>query len=177
MHMDDVIEQGYMQLVAATRETAGEKEKLTDEMKTQRAALLARMAAETAPLVPQIGLSMLYRARIDINRELYDPEYYPEKMILLGKTEPMPYRPDDMTKKVDTQLCVFSEDGSFSELMYSTTEIRIDSYREKLTPESALEIYGNEILFMLYRAMREYLQKEKDLVDALGKTLEYIASE
>ncbi|MDN7025753.1 hypothetical protein FGU65_12830 [Methanoculleus sp. FWC-SCC1] len=175
--MDDVIEQGYTRLVEAIRETADEKEKLAGEVREQKAALLTRMAAEAAPLVPQIGLSMLNRARIDSNKELYDPEYYPEKMILLGKTEPMPYRPDDMTKRVDTQVCVLSEDGSLFELMYSSTEIRVDSYREKLAPDAALDLYSSEILFMLYRAMRECLQNERELLDALAKTLEYIAAE
>jgi len=54
--------------------------------------------------------------------------FYEKKMIVLGKSDPLPYRPDDPSKPVDTQLCVLSEDGNFYEVMYTTTEIRVDSY-------------------------------------------------
>lgn len=174
--MDEIIEEGYARLIESLKELAGVEEERAAEIRKQEGALLARMAEETAPLVSRIGLSMLNRARKDANGELYDPEFYPEKMILLGKTEPLAYRPDDLNKAVDTQICVLSEDGSFYELMYSSTEIRTDSYKNPLDPATALDLYGYEIMFMLYRAMREYLQKERELVDALGKTLEYLSS-
>ena len=49
-------------------------------------------------------------------------------MIVLAKTDPMNYRPDDVTKKVDDQFCTLSEDGRFYELMYSSDGMSVDSY-------------------------------------------------
>jgi hypothetical protein len=50
----------------------------------------------------------------------------------------------------------------------------LDAFFNPLTPEQVLDIYGLEVMFMLYRAMRDYLQDQKDLVDALGRVLDYI---
>jgi len=175
--MGDIIEQGFDRIIEEIKEYSEKKEELTGEVKERKAALLARMAGQTAPLVKQIGLDMLDRGKRDTGGELYDTRYYPKKMIVLGKAEPVAYRPDDMTKRVDTQVCVLSEDGEFSELMYSSDGYTVDSYLNRITPDEVLDIYGYEIMLMLYRAMREYLQEEKELVDALEKTLAYIGKE
>jgi hypothetical protein len=98
-------------------------------------------------------------------------------MIVLGKTEPMKYRPDDMTKAVADQFCVLSEEGKFYEIMYSSDQNAMDSYLNPLTPEQVIEIYGLDIMFMLYRAMRDYLDANRDLVDALGKVLVFVFGE
>jgi hypothetical protein len=37
-----------------------------------------------------------------------------------------------------------------------------------------LEIYGYDVMYMLYRAMRDYLQSQQDLIDALGKVLQFV---
>jgi hypothetical protein len=50
----------------------------------------------------------------------------------------------------------------------------LDSFLNPLTPDQVLDIYGLEVMFMLYRAMKDYLQDQKDLVDALGRVLDYI---
>jgi hypothetical protein len=174
--MDPIIEQGYQRLLETVQELQVSKEKSTAAIRENEAGLIARMAADTVPVIRVIGLDMLKRGRREASGELYDQEYYEKKMILLGKTDPLPYRPDDPTRTVDTQICVLSEDGGFYELMYSTTDIRVDSYLNPLTPGKALEIYGYDILFMLYRALYEHAQKDEELVAALGRTLEYIAS-
>ena len=83
-------------------------------------------------------------------------------MIVLGKTEPLPYRPDDPTKPIDTQVCVLDEEGKFYEVMYTTTDIRTDSYKSPITPEEAVDIYGYDLVFMLYRALYEYVEKEEE---------------
>jgi len=174
--MDGIVEQGYARLIEIIQGLHAEKQELADAVRKQDAAILARMAQETAPVIREIGLDMLERGKRELSGELYDTQYYPKKMIILGKTDPMPYRPDDPEKSVETQVCVLAEDGVFYELMYSTVEIVVDSYLYRLEPQEALDIYGYEIVFMLYRAMREYARVEQELVDALGRTLEFIAA-
>jgi hypothetical protein len=121
-----------------------------------------------------VGLSMVNRAKIDSKGEPYNAEYFPEKMLVLGKTEPAKFRPDDVTKSVADQFCVLSEQGRFYELMYSSSPIFMDSYLNPLTPEQVLDIYGLEVMFMLYRAMRDYLEANRDIVDALGKVIAFV---
>jgi hypothetical protein len=170
----DEIEKGFdlifEQLDALNREQ-GEKAKQILEGKAE---LLERMAGKAAPLVARIGLSMVNRAKIDSKGEPYNAEYYPTKMLILGKTEAAKFRPDDVNKAVADQFCVLSENGKFHELMYSSSPIFMDSYLNPLTPGEVLDIYGLEIMFMLYRAMRDYLDAEQDLVEALGKVLVFV---
>jgi hypothetical protein len=78
---------------------------------------------------------------------------------------------------VDTQYCVLSEDGTFYELMYSSNELIIDTYRNPLAPREVIDIYGYDILFMLYRALHDYMKDEEELIGALEKTLEYVFQE
>jgi hypothetical protein len=120
---------------------------------------------------------MVNRAKLDSKGEPYNAEYYPKKMLVLGKTEPVKFRPDDATRTVADQFCVLSEEGRFYELMYSSDPIFMDSYLNPLTAEQVLDIYGLEIMFMLYRAMRDYLEGNQDLVDALGKVIVFIFGE
>ena len=60
--------------------------------------------------------------------------------------------------------------------MYTTTDIRTDSYKNPITPEEAVDIYGYDLVFMLYRALYEYVEKEEELVAALAQALEYIGT-
>ncbi len=174
--MDPIIEEGYARLLETLGELQAKKEESASKVQENAGALLARMAADTAPVVGRIGLDMLRRAKREASGELYEQEYYEKKMIVLGKTDPLPYRPDDPTRPVDTQICVLGEDGNFFEVMYTTTEIRIDSYLAPMTPEEAFDVYGYDLAVMLYRALYEYAGKEEELMAALARTLEYLAS-
>lgn len=173
----DEIEKGFSALVKELKELQSEKEEIPDEIRERGSTLLQRMAKSASPIIKTIGLNLLEKGKAGASGEIYDSLFYTKKMIVLGKTEPEKYRPDDINKKVDTQLCALSEDGEFFEVMYSSDGFIIDSYLNPLSTTEALDIYGNEITFMLYRALRDYLVEERDLVDALGKTLEYIYSE
>lgn len=173
----DEIEAGYAALIRTINEAREEKEKCAGELAGQEGALLAGMAGMAAPLVGQIGMNLLKKGRQDQKGEIFNPEYYREKMIVLGKTEPMPYRPDDPTKKVDDQFCALNEKGEFVELMYSSDGLIVDSYACPLDPEDAFGIYGYEAMLMLYRALREYLKGEEGLVAALGTTVEFLRNE
>lgn len=173
----DEIEAGYAALIRTIDEVQQEKETFASELAGQEGALLTRMAGMAAPLVGRIGLNLLKKGRQDQNGEIFHPEYYREKMIVLGKTEPLPHRPDDPTKKVDDQFCALNEKGEFLELMYSSDGQTVDSYACPLDPEDAFGIYGYEILLMLYRALREYLKGEEELVAALGTTIEFLRDE
>jgi hypothetical protein len=174
--MDPIIEEGYARLLETLGELQAKKEESASELRGNGGALLARMAAHTAPVVEKIGLEMLRRAKREASGELYEQQYYETKMIVLGKTDPLPYRPDDPSIPVDTQICVLSADGKFYEVMYTNTEIRIDSYLSPLTPEDAVDVYGYDLVVMLYRALYEYAQKEEELTAALARTLEYLRS-
>ncbi|HPM54168.1 MAG: hypothetical protein BWX50_00096 [Euryarchaeota archaeon ADurb.Bin009] len=174
--MDPIIEEGYTRLLETLEELQAKKEESASKVQENAGALLARMAADTAPVVGRMGLDMLRRAKREASGELYDQEYYEKKMIVLGKTDPLPYRPDDPSKPIDTQICVLGEDGNLFEVMYTTTEIRIDSYLAPLAPEEAFDLYGYDVVVMLYRALYEYAEKEEELTAALARTLEYIIS-
>jgi len=174
--MDPIIEEGYARLLDTFEELQAKNEESASKVQENAGALLARMAADTAPVVGRMGLDMLRRAKREASGELYDQDYYEKKMIVLGKTDPLPYRPDDPSKPIDTQICVLGEDGNLFEVMYTTTEIRIDSYLAPLTPEEAFDLYGYDVVVMLYRALYEYAEKEEELTAALARTLEYIIS-
>jgi hypothetical protein len=173
--MDD-IEQGFDHLLDMVEEQNRKSTTLSAEVKGKAATLLAKMGKTTVPVVQRIGMTMVDRAKLDGKGEPYDAQYHPRKMIVLGKTEPAPYRPDDAGKKVADQFCVLSEDGNFYEIMYSTDGFLLDSFLNPLTPDQVLDIYGLEIMFMLYRAMKDYLEDQQDLVAALGRVMDYIAA-
>lgn len=170
----DAIEKGFDALLTKVQKYDEKKEKLKGAVAKEEALLLARMGVETGPVISKIGLVMLERGKQDNAGELYDTKFYQEKMIVLGKTDPVEFRPDDISKKVTDQFCVLSEEGKFYELMYSSDGFIVDSYRNLIDPGEALEIYGYEIMFMLYRAMRDYLTAEKELVDALQKVIDFL---
>jgi hypothetical protein len=170
----DAIEKGFDALLSKVQEYEEKKETLKGTVIKKEAALLARMGEETAPVISRIGLVMLERGKQDNSGELYDTKFYREKMIVLGKTDPVDFRPDDISKKVTDQFCVLSEEGKFYELMYSTDGFIVDSYRNLIDPGEALTIYGYEIMFMLYRAMRDYLTEEKELMDSLQKVIDFL---
>jgi hypothetical protein len=176
MDMDD-IEKGFAEILRKIEDYKEKKERLGDKVAEQDAAMLGRMAADAAPLIRSMGLSMLERGKKDPKGEIYDAMYFPERMFVLGKTDPVPYRPDAPEKPVDTQYCVLSEDGTFYELMYSANELIIDSFRNPLTPREVIDLYGYDIMFMLYRAFRDYMKDEGELIGALEKTLEYVFRE
>jgi hypothetical protein len=170
----DEIEAGFQKIVEKIGELGAKERALADNIRQNDAALLERMANSAIPVVKSIGLFMLYRGKQDIKGEIYDPGYHPRKMIILGKTEPAPFRPDDVTKKVVDQFCVLDEDGKFFELMYSSDGFLTDSYLNPVDPKTALEIYGYDVMFMLYQAMHDCLKGEEALVEALEKTISYI---
>ena len=170
----DEIERGFDLIFQQLGEL--EKEQGTDagRILEGKAALLGKMGAEAAPVVARVGMSMVNRAKLDSKGEPYNAEYYPRKMLVLGKTEPAKFRPDNVNRPIADQFCVVSEEGKFYELMYSSDEVFMDSFLNPLTPEDVLDIYGLEIMFMLYRAMRDYLEVNRDLVEALGKVLVFV---
>ena len=143
--MDPIIEEGYARLLETIGDLQAKKEESATALREKIGALVARMAADTAPVVKQIGLELLRRAKREASGELYDQEFYDTKMIVLGRGDPLPYRPDDPGKPVDAQLCVLDEGGVFHEVMYTTTEIRTDSYLSTLTPGEAFDIAGARI--------------------------------
>jgi hypothetical protein len=171
---DDLIQKAYDILVDRIKEAQKKEEQLVEAVIRERGALLARMAEKTTPIVSKIGLGLLRKGKQDTKGEIYDPEYYREKMIVLGKTEPAPHRPDNPSMPVVDQFCVLSEKGTFYELMYSFDGFLTDSYLNPITPEEVLQIYGEEPLVMLYHAMKDYLQNQEELVTALQRVLDFI---
>jgi hypothetical protein len=170
----DEIEQGYSTLLEKIRELSKKKESLSADVKKNEVLLLERMGRSAAPFVSTIGLNMLEWGKKDGKGEIFGAQYYEKRMFVLGKTEPVSFRPDDVEKKVSSQYCIISEDGTFYELMYSTNEVLVDSYLNPLPSEEAIDLYGYDVLFMLYRALRDYMKEEEELVKALGRTLEYV---
>jgi hypothetical protein len=171
--MDD-IEKGFDRIFSELDELNKAQEARAKQILAGKAELLAKMAGMAIPVVERIGLSMVNRAKIDSKGEPYNAEYYPRKLLVLGKTDPAKFRPDDVSKPVADQFCVISEKGQFFELMYSSTPVFMDSYLNPLTPGEVLDIYGLEVMFMLYRAMKDYLEANREILDALGKVIAFV---
>jgi hypothetical protein len=119
-------------------------------------------------------MNLLKKGKQDTKGEIYDPQYYPQKMIILGKAETAGFRPDNPQMPVTDQFCVLSEDGDFFELMYSFDGFLTDSYLNPLDAKRAIDQYGYDIMVMLYTAMHDYLKGEEVLVQALDTVIGYI---
>ncbi len=171
------IEEGFQAAVACGKKSAEGIDALLPEIHANVEGLISRLAADAASIVPEAGLLMMLRGKMDGKGELYDTVYFDQKMLILGKTDPLPYRPDDTTKKVDNQYLVLGHDGVFSELMYSSDGFIIDVYKKDLSAEDAVALYGFEPAVMLYKAMQQYAMDEFGLYEAMGRVLEYLLAD
>ena len=173
----DEIEAGFKKLEQKIEEMQEKGDSLSQEVRDHESELLTRMAKSVVPIVKVVGLNMLKKGKQDTKGEIYDPAYFPGKMIILGKAViPAAARPDNPQMPVTDQFCVLSEEGKFFELMYSFDGFLTDSYLNPIDAKTAIENYGYDIMFMLYRAMHDYLKGEEALVEALEKVLGYIYS-
>ncbi len=170
----DEIDRGFAALEALIRTNAEEIGEKAGRVRQDEAALLARMGATAASIVDLAGLEVMTRGKIDGSGDLFDQAFFPKKMLLLARGEPMPFRPDDASKAITDQFLVLRHDGTFAELMYSNDTVLVDSYLSPMTAEDALGVYGPELLLMLYRALRQYLEGQEALLAALKTTLEFV---
>ena len=174
--MDD-IEKGFEKIkskIDHLNELQASGKTLSEKVLANDAKLLEKMGKSAEPVVKKIGLNILKKGKQDTKGELYDPQYYIEKMIILGKTDPAPCRPDNPSIPVVDQFCVLSEDGEFFEVMYSFDGFLTDSYLHPITARQAIDLYGYDIMYMLYQALRDYLAGEEELVEALEKVIGYV---
>jgi len=170
----DEIETGFAKILEKIDELKKTKGTLSDTVRKNDVKLLSRMADSAVPVVKAVGFNMLKKGKQDTKGEIYDPQYYPQKMIILGKAETATVRPDNPQMEVTDQFCVLTEDGDFFELMYSFDGFLTDSYLNPLDTKRAIDQYGYDIMFMLYRAMHDYLEGEEALVKALDAVVGYI---
>jgi hypothetical protein len=170
----DEIEAGFTKLTEKINEMTKKTDDAAKKIKDSDAVLIEKMAGMALPVIQSIGLNMLEKGKQEGSGELYDTSFYPQKMIVLGKTDPVKFRFDDLSKKVDDQFCLLSEEGKFYEIMYSSDGFLVDSYLHPLTSREVLDLYGYEIVFMLYRALHDYLKNQESLLEALEKTINFI---
>jgi hypothetical protein len=170
----DEIETGFDKLIEKIEANRGKTTELSAKIKENDAKLLSRMAKSAIPVVKMVGLNMLKMGKQDTKGEIYDPMYYPRKMIILGKSEPAAFRPDNPQKQITDQFCVLSDEGKIFELMYSFDGFLTDSYLNPIDAKTALEHYGYDVMFMLYRALHDYLEGEEALIEALDKVIGYV---
>ena len=170
----DEIETGFEKLMQKIDELHKSEKSLTAKVKENDAKLLGKMARLAVPVVKVVGLNMLRMGKEDTKGEIYDPAYYPQKMIILGKVDAEGFRPDNPAKAVTDQFCVLSEDAELFELMYSYDGFLTDSCLNPIDPRRAIDVYGYDIMFMLYRAMHDYLVAEEKLVGALDTVINYV---
>jgi hypothetical protein len=168
------IETGFTKILEKIDELKKMEGTLSDTVRKNDAKLLSRMADSAVPVVKAVGLNMLKKGKQDTKGEIYDPQYYPRKMIILGKAEKATVRPDNPQMEVTDQFCVLAEDGDFFELMYSFDGFLTDSYLNPLDTKRAIDEYGYDIMFMLYKAMHDYLKGEEALIQALDTVIGYI---
>ncbi|OPY38959.1 MAG: hypothetical protein A4E35_00189 [Methanoregula sp. PtaU1.Bin051] len=173
----DEIETGFSKIIKKIEEGKDKITGTSDLIKANDAMLLERMAEKAIPVVKSIGITLLQKGKQDTKGELYDTRYYEKKMIILGKTDPVQFRPDNPAKKVTDQFCLLSEEGKFYEIMYSSDELVTDSYLNVLDVKTVLELYGYDPIYMLYKAMHDYLKGEEALIAALDATLAFIFAE
>lgn len=172
----DEIETGFNRILEKIDELKKGEAERGEEIRKKEAKLLSRMAESASPLVKTIGINMLKKGKQDTKGELYHPQYFPQKMIILGKSETPGTRPDNPQINVTDQFCVLSEDGDLFELMYSFDGFLTDSFLKPLEPRRAIDEYGYDIMFMLYSAMHDYLKGEEALIRALDTVLGYITA-
>lgn len=170
----DEIETGFAKIIEKLEEMKKTEGELSETIRKNDAKLLGRMAESAIPVVRNIGMNMLKKGKQDTKGEIYDPQYYPQKMIILGKMETPGTRPDNPQMQVTDQFCVLREDGDFFELMYSFDGFLTDSYLNPLDTQRAIEVYGYDIMFMLYQAMHDYLKGQEDLIHSLETVVRYI---
>ena len=139
----DEIEAGLKKLEQKIQELQEKSNSLSQAVRDNDTKLLMRMAKSAVPVVKIVGQNMLRKGKQDTKGEIYDPAYYPQKMIVLGEVaEPTAFRPDNPQMPVTGQLCVLSEDGKFFELMYSFDGFLIDSYLNPIDEKTAIDHYG-----------------------------------
>lgn len=173
--MDDVVVNGYSRLIDLIRTTETGVDQIADQVRAREAELLARMGSITAPVIGNVGITILERGKKNIEGEIYDAQHYPFRVFVLGKSADLaPYRPDNMSRAVMDQFCLLSEDGKFYEVMYSADELIVDSYMGVLSPDQVLSLYGYEAVFMLYKGMKQYLEGQENLLGALEITLQFL---
>ena len=170
----DEIEKGFNKITEKIEALQNEGKPLSEKVRANDAKLLERMARSAEPVVLEVGLRMLKKGKQDTKGEMYDPLYFIEKMIILGKTDPVSGRPDNPAIPVTDQFLVLSEDGAFYELMYSFDGFLTDSYLNRIDAKQAIDQYGYDIMFMLYRALADYLKGEEELIAALDKVIGYV---
>ena len=170
----DEIEAGFTKMTQMIEEMKKTESRLSEEIRSHDGELLRRMTVLAKPVVKSVGLNLLKIGKQDTKGELYDPNYYTEKMIILGKSDPAAFRPDDPTKQITDQFCVLTERGRLCELMYSNDGFLTDSFLNPIEPKAAIERYGYDVLFMLYQGMHDYLKTEQELVAALEKVMGFV---
>lgn len=171
----DEIEADFEKIKQNIEEMRKKEHTLSETVKKHEGELLGRMAVSAIPIVKSVGINMLKIGKQGTKNDIYDANYYVEKMIILGKAEQSEAcRPDDPAKKVTDQFCVLSEKGKLYDLMYSTDGFITDSYLNPIDPKTAFEEYGYDIILMLFTAMHDYLTSEEKLVEALEKVVVYI---
>jgi hypothetical protein len=171
----DEIEAGFEKIMQNIEGMRTKDHALTEKVKKHEGELLGRMAVSAIPIVKTVGLNLLKIGKQGTKNDIYDANYYIEKMLILGKTEqPAATRPDDPAKQVTDQFCVLSEKGKLYDLMYSTDGFITDSFLNPIDPKTAFDVYGYDVILMLYTAMHDYLKSEEKLVEALETVVAYI---
>jgi hypothetical protein len=172
----DEIETGFAKIMEKIDELKKNEGALAETVRKNDAKLLTRMADSAVPVVKTVGINLLKKGKQDTKGEIYDPQYYPQKMIILGKVESPGVRPDNPQMQITDQFCVLTEDSDFFEVMYSFDGFLTDSYLNPLDAKRAIDQYGYDIVFMLYAAMHDYLKGEEALIQALDTVIGYIFS-
>ena len=89
----DEIEAGFTKIMEKIEDMKKTDARLSEEVRTHDSELLGRMAVMAKPVVKSVGLKLLKIGKQDTKGELYHPNYYNEKMIVLGKCETGPPPP------------------------------------------------------------------------------------
>ena len=170
----DEIEVGFTKIMEKIEDMKKTDARLSEEVQTHDSELLGRMAVMAKPVVKSVGLKLLKIGKQDTKGELYHPNYYNEKMIVLGKCEPAPSALTTPQKRSPTSSVSFQNGAYSMNLCITPDGFLTDSFLNPIDPKGAIDTYGYDIMFMLYRGMHDYMKSEEDLISALEKVIGFI---
>jgi len=86
--MADIIERGFSEILKKIDMMKKEEASRSEEIRKKDAELLQKMGDSVRGVISGIGMNMLERGKQDAKGELYNPVYYPKKMIILARQTP-----------------------------------------------------------------------------------------
>lgn len=110
--MEEIIELGFNRLVEVINLHDSSIDAYSEEIRTLDAELLGKMAAQVTGVIAKPVSNFLKRERKTTTVRSMIPDIIRKDDNLGKSADPMPYRPDNMSRAVQDQFCLLGEDGN-----------------------------------------------------------------